>query len=202
MKRFKISPWIVSLLILVLALAAWFIVRKFSPQDNAAVAAKGEALSKQYCGACHLFPEPQLLDKKTWQDGVLPNMGMRLGIRMPGKDPFEGMDTTETCLVSSLNVYPQQPLISQTDWQQIVDYYTTQAPGEPLPQQPVPTIQSGLQQFQVQPIYIGETKLPYTSMLKYDNRHGNYMWVMATTGYISSTKIFRWLLTGLCHHRP
>ena len=172
MKRFKISPWIAGLLILVSALATWFIINRFSPQDNKPVGGKGEALAKQYCAACHLFPEPQLLDKQTWHDGVLPNMAMRLGIRKPGQDPFEGMDTAEIRLVRSLNVYPEQPMISQTDWQQIVDYYTAKAPDLPLPQQPVAPIQSGLQQFQAQPVYIGETPLPNTSLLKYDNRHG------------------------------
>ena len=172
MKRVKVSPWIVGLLILALALAAWFMVNKFSSQENAPVAAQGEALAKRYCTACHLFPEPQLLDKKTWQDGVLPNMAMRLGLRMQGQYPYKGMDTVEVRLVRSLNVYPDQPLVSQADWQQIVDYYTTQAPSEPFLQQPVAAIQSGLPQFQAQPIYIGENQLPNTSLLKYDNRHG------------------------------
>lgn len=174
MKRFKISPWLVGLLIVALVLVAWFTINRFSPKDNISVTVtgQGETLAKQYCASCHLFPEPQLLDKKTWQDGVLPNMAMRLGIRMPGQDPFAGMDTAEIHLVRSLNVYPEQPLLSQADWQQIVNYYTTQAPNEPLTQQPVAPIQSGLQQFQAQPIYIGDTKLPNTSLLKYDNRKG------------------------------
>ena len=101
MKRFKISPWLVGLLIVALVLVAWFTINRFSPKDNISVTVtgQGETLAKQYCASCHLFPEPQLLDKKTWQDGVLPNMAMRLGIRMPGQDPFAGMDTAEIHLV-------------------------------------------------------------------------------------------------------
>jgi len=166
-KKTKIAA---ALVIAMLALAAWLLARQFGAQKN--VPEHGEALSKQYCASCHLYPEPKLLDKKTWRDGVLPNMAMRLGIRMPGQDPFEGMDTTDARLVHNLNVYPEQPLIPQADWEQIVNYYTSKAPDEPLPQQAVPPIQSGLQQFRAEPIYIGENQLPYTSMLKFDKSHG------------------------------
>ena len=172
MKGLEISLWMITLLIVILVLVAWLMISKNRRQENVTVATHGDALASQYCGSCHLFPEPQLLDKKTWRDGVLPNMAMRLGMRMPGQDPFKGMDTVEIGLVRSLNVYPEQHLISQGEWQQIEDYYTTQAPNEPLPQQAVTPIQSGLQQFQAQPIYIGDTRLPNTSLLKYDNRHG------------------------------
>jgi len=168
-KKTKIAA---ALVILVLALAVWLVARQFGAQKNAPVGEHGEALAKQYCASCHLYPEPKLLDKKTWRDGVLPNMAMRLGIRTPGQDPFEGMDTTDARLVHTLNVYPEQPLIPQTDWEQIVNYYTSQAPDEPLPQQAVPPIQSGLSQFRAQPVYIGENQLPYTSLLKFDKRQG------------------------------
>jgi len=168
-KKTKIAA---ALVILVLALAVWLVARQFGAQKNAPVGEHGEALAKQYCASCHLYPEPKLLDKKTWRDGVLPNMAMRLGIRTPGQDPFEGMDTTDARLVHTLNVYPEQPLIPQTDWEQIVNYYTSQAPDEPLPQQAVPPIQPGLSQFRAQPVYIGENQLPYTSLLKFDKRQG------------------------------
>jgi hypothetical protein len=42
---------------------------------------KGEALARQVCASCHLFPEPQLLDKETWRDGALPHMEPFLGIK-------------------------------------------------------------------------------------------------------------------------
>jgi len=115
----------ITLLIVILVLVAWLMISKNRRQENVTVATHGDALARQYCGSCHLFPEPQLLDKKTWRDGVLPNMAMRLGMRMPGQDPFKGMDTVEIGLVRSLNVYPEQHLISQGEWQQIEDYYTT-----------------------------------------------------------------------------
>ena len=40
----------------------------------------GKALAKIYCQSCHMLPEPSLLDTKSWEKGVLPEMGPRLGI--------------------------------------------------------------------------------------------------------------------------
>lgn len=31
----------------------------------------GERLARTYCAACHAFPEPQLLDKETWEASVI-----------------------------------------------------------------------------------------------------------------------------------
>ena len=42
--------------------------------------AKAEALARQHCIACHLFPEPDLLDKKTWTTQVMPRMAIRMGL--------------------------------------------------------------------------------------------------------------------------
>jgi mono/diheme cytochrome c family protein len=41
---------------------------------------EGEALAKKNCASCHKFPDPSLLDKKTWKEGVLPEMSLRLGL--------------------------------------------------------------------------------------------------------------------------
>ena len=41
---------------------------------------KGEALARIYCGSCHLLPKPSELDVTSWEEGVLPQMGPRLGI--------------------------------------------------------------------------------------------------------------------------
>ncbi|MBL0102165.1 MAG: hypothetical protein IPP49_20775 [Saprospiraceae bacterium] len=36
----------------------------------------GRTLALKYCEGCHLFTEPYLLDKSTWVENVLPNMGV------------------------------------------------------------------------------------------------------------------------------
>ena len=55
----------------------------------------GKQLALKYCQNCHIFPEPELLDKKMWLNSVLPNMGLRLGIREAGKNPYADMDVVD-----------------------------------------------------------------------------------------------------------
>jgi len=96
----------------------------------------GEVLAKQYCQGCHSFPEPSLLDTKSWEKGVLPNMGPRLGLFNFYWKAYPSMRADPTL---PAGFYPSQPLISPDNWQHILDYYLAMAP-ESLPGQrrPVP----------------------------------------------------------------
>ena len=89
---------------------------------------EGEKLARTYCAACHAFPEPQLLDKKTWQSGVLPQMAKRLGIGM--NSLADAMSRNPLMTVLPVN-------LSERDWQKIVAYYLTNAPVK-LPDQTLP----------------------------------------------------------------
>lgn len=128
----------------------------------------GKQLAMQYCQGCHLFPEPALLDKKTWITSVLPNMGLRLGIREPGTDPFTDLIPEEAGFIRVLNIYPDSALIAKTDWDKIVQYYNDEAPAEPLPQKVQTPITSGLPQFKGEYIKLGNKPIPKTTLLKYD----------------------------------
>src|SRR5438105_12977128 len=46
----------------------------------------GEQLARADCAVCHMFPNPDLLDKKTRLSGVLPQMASRLGRQSPALD--------------------------------------------------------------------------------------------------------------------
>jgi len=60
-----------------LACLGWFALGQTAePVDLA----RAEALARQYCITCHLFPEPDLLDKKTWTSQVMPRMAIRMGL--------------------------------------------------------------------------------------------------------------------------
>src|SRR6185312_14919968 len=87
----------------------------------------GKRLALKYCTLCHLFPEPSLLDKKTWINNVLPNMGLRLGIR-ESKDPYADLLPEEQPVLKKMNVYPAVPLINKDDWKKIVQYFEHEAP--------------------------------------------------------------------------
>ncbi|GAA3562021.1 VCBS repeat-containing protein [Snuella lapsa] len=130
----------------------------------------GEQLAKIYCKMCHLFPEPNLLDKETWVSGVLPNMALRLGIRANSVDPYEGLLEEEVSIIKPLGVYPEASLLSVEQWNKIVDYYVREAPSEPLGQKRTSAIANiGLPNFKVKSISIGDKPLPMTSMLKFDD---------------------------------
>jgi len=78
-----------------------------------------------YCGACHAFPQPNLLDKKTWLQGVLPQMAPRVGV------------STGT-LFNERFRNPQMVVldkaVSRVDWDKIVAFYRDSAPDR-LPEQ-------------------------------------------------------------------
>ena len=85
----------------------------------------GEALAKKYCQSCHAFPDPSLLDVKSWEEGVLPNMGPRLGIFQFNSKvyPFSRQDRN-----IPKSYYPSEPIIKAEDWQDILNYYLATAP--------------------------------------------------------------------------
>lgn len=93
----------------------------------------GEELAKENCSSCHKFPDPSLLDKKTWNDQVLVDMSYLLGMR--NKFELAAKITEEQFQTAvAMNRYPDKPAMSVEDWQAIVDYYVTNAPENPLPQ--------------------------------------------------------------------
>lgn len=132
----------------------------------------GRPLALRYCGSCHLFPEPELLDKKTWVMGVLPNMAMRLGLRLPGQDTLKPLPPEEEKAVSDLHVYPETAVLSLEEWQKIVAYYESTAPAEPLPQKPYQPVTTGLPLFKVKEVAMGDKPVPQTTLLKYDQHTG------------------------------
>jgi hypothetical protein len=76
------------------------------------VANRAEALARTLCVTCHVFPEPDLVDKRTWERGVLPSMANRLGLNK----------TTDQAILD--------------DWAAIKSYYLQTAPAAAIPQAP------------------------------------------------------------------
>lgn len=91
----------------------------------------GESLSKSLCIGCHQYPEPELLDKSTWRNFVLPRMGYMYGIYSSDSiraSLFEPNDGGETVLAQ--NVFPEKQIIASKHWNAIVDYYLDKAPSK------------------------------------------------------------------------
>lgn len=95
---------------------------------NESLELSGKELSDLYCGACHLNPEPSLLDKGTWKSSVLPDMRRRMGLIT--EDDF-GVAFGEDADAPP-GIYATKAYITQRDWDLIEGYYLENAP-EMLP---------------------------------------------------------------------
>ena len=86
---------------------------------------KGKILAAEYCQGCHLVPDPSTLTKKIWEEGELPYMGPRLGIfKYKGINYPHSLDDP----LLAKNYYPKQPLLTNEEWQNIIDYYSASSP--------------------------------------------------------------------------
>ena len=106
----------------------------------------GELLAKQYCQSCHMFPDPSLLNVKSWEEGVLPNMGPRLGIFQYNWKFYPSMIRDHN---APPGYYPSKPVLNLDQWQDILNYYLATAPDSlPAQQRPFP-IKNDLSLFSV-----------------------------------------------------
>ncbi|HEX8357537.1 MAG TPA: VCBS repeat-containing protein, partial [Segetibacter sp.] len=109
--------------------------------------AKGEKLALRYCQSCHSFPDPSLLDSKTWEKGVLPLMGPRLGIFNFNNRSYPNMRND---MGVEPGYYPSKPVITQEEWSNILKYYVATAPDSlPAGNNKSAVIRTGLPGFQV-----------------------------------------------------
>ena len=162
------------LFLLLLASLVWQCQTKDSASESMAGTEidSGEALARQYCTSCHLFPTPDLLDKVTWTEKVLPNMAARLGFRTKGYHPFEGVDSTEISDLKRLNVYPEMSAISEESYRQIVTYYQNAAPESLPPQGRDTPVSSKPSPFNIDLIKIGQKEVPQVTLLEYEPIQG------------------------------
>ncbi|MBX3731581.1 MAG: VCBS repeat-containing protein [Verrucomicrobiae bacterium] len=125
------------------------------PSDPAAVR-RGGQLARTYCVTCHLFPEPQALDRATWHDQVLPRMKYRLGFSSPDLE-----QSANIRLLREQRRIPDKPVISETQWLDLAAYYLATAPEQSLPQEAPPPIAVGIPGFEV---VVPEVRVPRPSV--------------------------------------
>ena len=185
---FTLFPIIISLLFLApLKKPTYLSIYEKQSQNHT-----GKQLATRYCQMCHKFPEPNLLDKKTWKESVLPDMRMRMGIRFKDEKPFNGMDSTTAATAKKLNIYPDEPLLSKEDWDKIAKYYIQNAPNK-LPLQEKES-KNGTFPFNSQFISIGNNMLPQVTLLKFNQKTselyvGDYLdlYALKSTGKLSNS---------------
>jgi len=98
------------------------------PDTTQTLNLSGKSLAQTYCQVCHAFPDPELLDKTTWKNKVLPQMALRLGLNPAGINPYLGKSTDEVYKLMKAGIFPRKPFLSKKDWQKIEDYFVQQAP--------------------------------------------------------------------------
>lgn len=114
-----------------------------NPSDLTSVA-RGAVLSRTYCVTCHLFPEPEALDRATWFQQILPRMKYRLGFSTAELD-----QSANIRLLREHHRIPEQPVITESQWLDIAAYYLARAPEQAPPQEAAPSITVGVPGFQV-----------------------------------------------------
>jgi len=124
---------------------------------------RGRELARQICSGCHLYPEPQLLDKVNWAFEVLPDMGIIMG--MEEGDPYVLLGAQQR--VREAGIIPTEPVLqSVEDWRAIIAFYLHEAPDEALPQPPRSPIEIGLDQFES--VIPAQVQIPQTSLVRID----------------------------------
>ncbi|MDF2157453.1 VCBS repeat-containing protein [Algoriphagus sp. CAU 1675] len=132
----------------------------------------GEQLANFYCANCHLKPEPEVLDKATWEKNVLPDMRMRMGLYLEedfGRTLPRDMGVPE-------GIYSDVPLIKIKDWEKLRAYYLENAPNGPLPQKAKIAPQVGLPGFQIEVPKFDFVYPDLTTMASIDPESGQ-IWV-------------------------
>jgi hypothetical protein len=82
-----------------------------------------ELLARAACSTCHLFPAPALLDKTIWPAHIFPKMRMYMGL-----DKVDTSKSRDAQLLQQEHFFPAAPLIPETSWQQITNWYVAKAP--------------------------------------------------------------------------
>jgi len=132
--------------------------------------ANGERLSLTYCGTCHVRPKPDVLTQANWNETLLW-MSIWLGMLPPEK----GLrDPTGFERIMAAGVFPAKPMVSISDWNDIIDYYIRTAPKE-LPTTNQPSVSLDLNLFTpIKPKNIFSA----TTITVRVNHHEGGLWLM------------------------
>jgi hypothetical protein len=131
---------------------------------------KEESLARTHCASCHTFPDPQSLDKSTWDKYIFPQMAFRMGVDLNGL-----MNISQEDLPYMLPSLPANAMVTKEEFEAIRSYFLREAPDS------LPSLQAfnpePLQQFEVRPVRLsGTVGLPALTMIRADTVNGT-IWV-------------------------
>jgi len=129
------SPYIIYLLLIAFSIGLWFIWKSGKTKSGSIGKQqaskshnlqKGQLLFNNYCGSCHLHPEPKHLTKKVWQNQVLPIMAIKMGLV---DDAYDRKISEEERLIEKANhLIPEKPMIGKEDFEAITSFIIDRAP--------------------------------------------------------------------------
>lgn len=142
----------------------------------------GETLAKMHCSSCHRYVGPEMLDKTTWQNKTLPEMGLRLGMGdVFQKNVLQVQQGTENLVYQ--NIYPLTPRLHEEDYQKILKYYLDNAPEKPLPQAKKASLIKEMKDWKFEPILVSEGFQHNTTALGF-NPKTNEIWAGSPRGEV------------------
>jgi hypothetical protein len=123
---------------------------------------KEERLAKQYCGSCHAFPDPALLDKTTWAEKVMPEMAFRMGLDNSALNTISFEDQSEI-----LRSLPTRPMVSNENWEIIKKYYAENSPDSLI--SPRQVVKDSITQFEVVPLRLKMAQHQAVTVIEHDS---------------------------------
>lgn len=129
----------------------------------------GRELAQAYCIACHTFPEPDQLPKKSWPY-LLDLMGLYFGyddgdLLAAAKERGTAADQYD------VTKYPARPSLNPFQWAAIRDYYESAKGAAPVPPPPPG---AALESFSVEFVE-GDSPVPVVSLVKVSPSGGFYL---------------------------
>ncbi len=97
-------------------------------------------LAEQYCGSCHQYTPPDMFEAAHWKTQILPRMAQFMGIY---KD-----SATAVALQRHSTAYPLAPMLSQSAFDSITNFFVKNAALQPAP-----------------PVFEGDTILPFEPII-------------------------------------
>lgn len=133
---------------------------------TAAQTISSEVAARAACSACHLFPDPSLLERRIWTDEVFPKMRMYMGLDKV--DPAQGPDAA---LLYQRGFFPAAPMIDEQTWSRVTNYIIANAPGPTNTPSRNDLIPVAMQQFRVRAPRARRNP-PLTTMVRIDRQEG------------------------------
>ena len=131
-------------------------------QEVTAATVSDEVLARSACSACHFFPDPRLLDKTIWPAYIFPKMRLYMGL-----DKVDASASKDAELLSKAGYFPIAPMVPESSWQRITNWYNRNAPEPTNTPSRNELIPLGLKNFKVIPAE-ARRKPPLTTLVDID----------------------------------